>query len=1085
MARRHHQLRPGRSWHPWRRDTVFLASLLALLGLYCVGASVVDYTRARQFDDWWSAHTHIDNFVLARFRSALDLPAVMSLKQRLAPDHPDSGIIRLRLSKGSWESWQKDTPPSPGQWLDATLVRHGNLDRVKIRKRGDTSVHWMTDKKSFTLKTPKSSLLTGHRRLAFSVKEVLPLYLSNRLATEFDLLAPWTTVAPVFLNDRFYGIYRVSELVNESFLRRHARMPGNIFRGDTAERGEYFKNLPRPLFANPYIWDRVAVDQATEPEARETLTAFLSDINGTTFEHHRRLMSRLDRDEIARLIAYLLVVGDLYHMSGVHNQFWYEDPSTGNLHPVPWDVLLLDFEQEQKLHKRINRCVRTLCRDPFVIDRAAREIWSQLADDRLFNFADGLVEQIHTRYEDHFAYDRFRRRVVSDVGTPDEALAILRKNVNLLTQWLTDCTFAYHSVWHSSTEAILDIESRGRIGGDLQAVELEGTPQTSAPIQIVADRNRNGIRDDADDVLAGQWKTVASGQRFTLAEPLALLAGAEARIDGTFNPAPLHYRLFIDGSGSSGIGKPRILPHLNHRLSGDPAHVVAIAAPAAVSPTSSWHPWQFPRPRSEVHRLAGDVRLDKTWIVSPHDTLVIEPGTTVRLEHEVSILCHGRLTAIGKPDHPIVFRRAAEDRPWGALVLQGAGASKSILKHVEVTGGGRCRIEKVKYKGMVSIHRASDVQVRHCTFSENVESDDALNAVHAQVTVQGCTFSHIHADAIDFDYSSGFIQDCRFKRCGNDAIDLMTSSPSIIANRISEAADKGISIGESSHPFVFNNHITHCMHAIEVKDKSEPFLVNNVINKNRVGIAQIVKNWRYGGGGWAKIAHCAMANNDTNFKSDKRSRMTLCEPATDADSPQPLRSAAAPHPSWRRSGWIYAHHGIRALPDQPGTVEHWTMSKPNAPAESVTFSDDFGSMTDGWDVVGGHSRLNKRRGDLVMTIRRGRGTMSRNVDWDLTGLESTSVVVFEMAGENVDSIKITLRSPEGDVIHHFDPESSKSTYRFIPLPLPPARYYVIEISTTRRDRTGRVALHGYRLYVPESHESSTARRWQTFGDVDG
>jgi hypothetical protein len=35
-------------------------------------------------------------------------------------------------------------------------------------------------------------------------------------------------------------------------------MPGNIFRADTAERGDYFKGLPREVFANPFIWDRAA-----------------------------------------------------------------------------------------------------------------------------------------------------------------------------------------------------------------------------------------------------------------------------------------------------------------------------------------------------------------------------------------------------------------------------------------------------------------------------------------------------------------------------------------------------------------------------------------------------------------------------------------------------------------------------------------------------------------------------------------------------------------------------------------------------------------------------------------------------------
>ena len=1041
--RRDHQLRPGRSWHPGPRDITLLVTVLALLGLYTLGASIVDYTRTRQFDDWWSDRAHIDTFVRARFQAALDLPATMSLKQRLDPSRPDPGIIQLRLARAAWQTWQQDTAPISGQWQNATLARDGNLLRVKIRKRGDTSVHWMTDKKSFTLKTPKSSLFLGHRRLAFSVKEVLPLYLSNRLAEEFGLLAPSTTIAPVFVNDRYYGIFRVSEPINETFLRRHGRLPGNIFRGDTAERGEYYKGVPRPLFANPYIWDRVAFSGNTEQMSQATLKAFLHDVNGTTFEHHLKLMGRLDRQELSRFIAYLLVVGDFYHMSGVHNQFWYEDPSTGLMHPIPWDVLLLDLEAGWL---RINRCLRAICQDPLVIDGAARELWNRLADDQFYKTAEQHITKMHARYKDHFLFDRYRRRVVSDVGTPSETLGLLRKNLDTLKRWLGDSTFACYWAWQSATQAVVDIESRGRVGGQLRAIELDGPLRRSESIRILADRNRNGVADTTDDELAGQWEATTTGVRFTLTEPLALLAGAEASAEGTFHAAPLHYRFFVVAPAHGDLGQPRIRPALDHRFSGEPAHLETLRDPMPASPTSSWHPWQFPRPTPKVHRLAGDVYIDKTMIIEPQDSVVIEPGTTLRLAHEVSIVCHGRLSAVGQPDHPITFRPAADGLHWGALVLQGGGADRSILRHSTFIGGGRCRTTPVQYKGMVSVHRAKDVTIEQCTFTDNVESDDALNAVHADVTIDRCEFARIHADAIDFDYSSGSIQHCQFTQCGNDAIDLMTSAPSIVSNRIIEAGDKGISIGESSHPFVFNNRMSHCRRGIEVKDGSEPYLINNTFTHNAVGIAQIAKNWRYGGGGWAKVVDCTLSENETDIQRDSRSRLTRAESQTD---PELARLMTSDHTSVPANLMV--------------------------PVESETFEDHFDQVPEHWIAAGTHARLSRRRGDLRMTIRRGDGCMSRNIAWDLTRPGTTAVVIFEIAGEHLESTEIRLRSSEGVIARQsFDPAPEFSLYRFVPIQLPPAHYSAIEIEATRADRTGRVALHGYRLYILEDGHGLTA-----------
>ena len=51
------------------------------------------------------------------------------------------------------------------------------------------------------------------------------------------------------------GYFIAKQVIDESLLRRHERLPGNIYRGDTAERGERFKGVERALFLNPSIWE--------------------------------------------------------------------------------------------------------------------------------------------------------------------------------------------------------------------------------------------------------------------------------------------------------------------------------------------------------------------------------------------------------------------------------------------------------------------------------------------------------------------------------------------------------------------------------------------------------------------------------------------------------------------------------------------------------------------------------------------------------------------------------------------------------------------------------------------------------------
>ena len=156
------------------------------------------------------------------------------------------------------------------------------------------------------------------------------------------------------------------EVVDETFLRSAGWMPGNVFRGDAAERSEVHKSAPRNLFTNPRIWDRVAENDRWTAAPPDQLEEMLVDLQGASFQAHRRLMTRFSSDEYARLFAFLMLVGDPYHSSGVHNQFLYEDPSTQLLHPIPWDIRMRDVTDREGA---FNDLFRELLRDPRLTDQ--------------------------------------------------------------------------------------------------------------------------------------------------------------------------------------------------------------------------------------------------------------------------------------------------------------------------------------------------------------------------------------------------------------------------------------------------------------------------------------------------------------------------------------------------------------------------------------------------------------------------------------------------------------------------------------------------------------------------------------------
>lgn len=1038
-----------------------------MLGAYLLVSSVVDFHHARQFDDWWSRQRHIDTFLLARLKTPVNLAATVGLKRELTPDAPDAALLRLQLQRGEWDDWQRSTVDALDRWFDATLRRDGGRRRVKIRARGDTSVHWGTNKKSFTLKTPKSTHYKGYRRLAYSGKQVLRLYLSNSLAREFGVMAPFTTVAPVFLNERFYGMFRVCELIDESFLRRQGRMPGSIFRGDAAERGEYFKGLPRPLFANPYIWDRVAVSGDIDDQASESHRHFLAHLNGTTFDDHLRFMEFLDRRDMVRFVAYLLAVGDMYHMSGVHNQFWYLDPSSGLFHPIPWDVYLYHLDQPAG---RINRCLRSILRDPFIVEAALRMLHHQISNGELQRRAYALLTNIHDRYENHFAYDRVRRPMISDVGSPNDVLAILDHNVNLLQTWISDTGIAFHAeLTHS--HAILDFQTRTHVGADLTALEIEGYVTPRLMPQVAADTNCNGVHDESDRILAGDWTIEDTRAVYRLKIPLPMVSGIEGRIDGRITPDQTHYRLFLLPDDGKAKDITSIRPQLRNRFTSEVADVLPWQPNARIETSTSWHPWAYAVRSPKRHRLHGEVVLANDLTVETGDTLVIEPGTRCRMAPGVSILVRGRLLARGDSQRPITFEPVVSGRPWGVLALQGQGANESILEHARFVGGGGATFRRVRYKGMVCVHWTDNVTFRDCTFADNLQCDDALNVVHSRANVVDSAFLRTNADAIDFDYSSGTILNCTFDGARNDAIDLMNSDPIIQGNHITRSGDKGVSIGELSHPILLNNTITRSLRGIEVKDRSEPYVVHNKVTGNTVGIHQALKNWRYGGGGWAKLVHSVITNNTTDLYRDTRSRLTTIDFQSQqiADTDHSLQ----PHAS-NVCDCLLGSDSATPLCANPGPSHCDTSFRPRITIISATFVDDFESVTNDWTSSGGVYRLYKRNDDLVMMLRQRPGAASRMVEWDLTDAQFDYHAILEISSQNVVDAHVAFRGTAPPFDQPIVPTEVPSAYRYLCVQLPVAHYQTIALAATPLNGTGRVALHGYRVFAIPRSEASAA-----------
>ncbi len=174
-----------RAWNGLRFRDALLLSVLPLCALaFLYGAAVRDYSNAKQFDDYFANGSSIQALFGARVDGVRSLPRGLALRERLSPEDTAPGIIRLDLPAARWDSIEVDRDGEWGEWLNADLRYGKSLIGARIRKRGDNSVHWLTEKRSLTVRTPRDDFYKRFRQFGLSAKDVVPSYLVNRLTQE-------------------------------------------------------------------------------------------------------------------------------------------------------------------------------------------------------------------------------------------------------------------------------------------------------------------------------------------------------------------------------------------------------------------------------------------------------------------------------------------------------------------------------------------------------------------------------------------------------------------------------------------------------------------------------------------------------------------------------------------------------------------------------------------------------------------------------------------------------------------------------------------------------------------------------------
>ncbi len=258
---------------------------------------------------------------------------------------------------------QIDRNPSAEEWVLGSLTCEGEtIDRVGIRYKGsigawvgclsdpdwtDPSGHKVCTKLSMKVKVnwdDSNREFHGLRRLQFHNMNLDPSQMHERLGywlfREMGVPAPRSVHARLIVNGTYVGVFALTEQIDGRFTRHN-------FDDGT---GNLYKEV-WPLHVGYVTGDLFFVEalrtNEDENPSIELIKNFGSEVKAAGPDGAAEVVDRwMDVDEV---LAWAVVDRTIRNDDGPfhwycfgecrpHNYYWYEEPTAGTLHLIPWDL---------------------------------------------------------------------------------------------------------------------------------------------------------------------------------------------------------------------------------------------------------------------------------------------------------------------------------------------------------------------------------------------------------------------------------------------------------------------------------------------------------------------------------------------------------------------------------------------------------------------------------------------------------------------------------------------------------------------------------------------------------------------------
>ena len=803
-----------------------VANLLSQVYFNIISGQIIYFREGRVEPSRWL----IGEFVQKYF-SIIDEFKLIDKDKRLEK-------VEIFVEEAKIESLHKKAPVGHRNWQKAFLkYKNNEINEIKIRLRGDNARNWAFSKKSIKIKTRKKKLFNGYRELYYinaqdknQIRNLVP----NLMAKNIGIITPFSRLVELHINGEYLGVYMEISSTDELFLRKNKSMPVSSYKF-SIDVHWLFYGFKHGLL-NPYLWTRQAKNNMDKGDQRPLLVNFLDRFN----QNNMSFKEFIDFDDWSRLEAYRLLSGD-FHSNGTNNLKLYEDNHKGKISNILWDPII-KYSKYDESH--LNRCSYSIpCKllgDPLFRYKKIKFVYQFIFEENIY---EKTINQLKNQEE----------KIINSLSLDRNRLQFIESKRDFLKEFF----FPYDSIKKEISKVYNYLN-----------YNLEFFKKTfDKPLQAKWYQENNIIKVNLDGFKPITNLIIESEEKIYNAyydvNNNGTIDGSDYQLDLSYNDNETNVNLILFSKQVNNKtknifpNKPNFIPTTHNIILDKYYNVSSIYSydqfkkEKQIVNNSKINSDYLHENQFWIHKKIKPLVISKNLKVTKnlifHKPVEINPGVTIFLENNASIIFKNNLKILGRKNNPVRFIADANNN-FGTIAIVGKKSANSVINNtIFKNGSGAMNLEGIDFISMFSVNDTNNLRLSNVSFENNSKFDDLVHIIYSNdIKLENITIKNANLDAIDIDLSEVEINNLNIYNSGNDCLDLMTSKVKVVDSNFHNCGDKGLSVGEGSELELKGAKIEYSKIGIEIKDNSKATIIKTIFNNNDKQINSYTKNWMYG-----------------------------------------------------------------------------------------------------------------------------------------------------------------------------------------------------------------------------------------------